>query len=429
MTEQERSLQKREEVGSFSLSFGEKIRTARKAADLSQTALGERLASAMDRSGPFSQSYISDLERKNLKIDPHIANALSAILETSVIDSPTTEGVFSGINPSRQRALFEERKDALGLPKEFPRLLPLRDEDLLTSFYVGKRREGMPEYILSQHGNVAVRMTRGHGVTTLARYVTELTRTATSESGLIPGGGLIPVYFGVDTIDKAQLDQNPRGLIETLIRDGILRRLREEGWSRLPNDMLDELKGKVQALSVPALIGLLMKMDYIDVRLHIDLSSRDYYNDFDKHAKTVATLQTGLNELRKELEEPLIYPTLTTVYFGDNRSLAVIENAIRTDGKQPFDEDISYPHYDYSDVIELLAIRYHPDITIARDIEFERNLADKRWIPNWKKEYTAVEAFTMVVPPILFNLITGSRPPLPLVETVRLLENRLISQT
>lgn len=414
-----------------------RIRNARRAAGLSQMTLGELLASEVDRPLPFSQPSMSQIERGTKGIDQSMVDALSTILESSErLPRGKAPRVPLPIKPKGRfqeypfwSGSFDEWKEMNKLPEEFPHLLPIKDEDLLTSVYVGGSHQGMPEYIVSAYGDVAVRMTRGHGITTLARYVNEITKKVAPESGLIFGYGLIPVYLGIDNVDRDQLEKGPRELLEQAIRNGISARLRENSWYPFSEDM-DELRNKAQSLDIPQLIDFLTKRG-IEVRLHLDLSSRDYYEDFDKHAKTVATLQAGLDNLRMALGEPVVLPPLTVIYFGDEKSLEAVMKAkvdqAKIAGNKAFDEIIDYPSYDSSDLIGILAKRYRPDVLLLRDREFTENLASQRWIPNKGKEYTPEEAMIMTIRQFVsmgfFNLMTG--PQKPLVETARLIEKEL----
>src|SRR3972149_885489 len=75
---------------------------------------------------------------------------------------------------------FVRWKKAVGLPDRFPELLPLDDEELdfAMKFYAGPNHEGKIDEILKRANAhlVFVEVSKGHGCTTLSRYVSKTLR-------------------------------------------------------------------------------------------------------------------------------------------------------------------------------------------------------------------------------------------------------------
>lgn len=141
---------------------------------------------------------------------------------------------------------FERWKRAVGLPPRFPMLAPLTDElDPTKKFYIGLLQQDLIVEILDRASSplVAVLVNKGHGCSTLARYIfNEISRNCVRHR-------LIPVHLSLEEIEAAlpTSDTNPDEparrqrsvrhnllpVIEETMRRGIVRSLVLHPWDRV----------------------------------------------------------------------------------------------------------------------------------------------------------------------------------------------------
>ncbi len=420
--------------------LGKKIREARKEARLSQGELGKRLALTMGRHLHFSQAAISDIERGVAPVSDETAKKLAEIL-----GKPLSYFLGNGLDHERlstrstSRYIFQQWKKAVGLPLDFPTLRPLADTelDLAQKFYAGFAHQARIEEILDRAAAplAVVLVNRGHGCTTLSRYVFQETRKTSIRTRLIP------IRL---TLDDMYTERQPLQALEKAMRRGIVERLIWQSWDRVldpgayaallgavgligvsfeehliqldaalrgtngsPN--WDEVKCLAPRLAAPidTLLADLSQLHSIQVSLQMDLSSSVAYKNPNTYEEMLAGVQKTLKQLherdsRKHI--PTFPAVLNELYFVSPQGYKTLNFTLQ----RPYtiiEDPIEYPSYRQVDMFAILSYHYPPQ--------------GQNGIPR-------SEVLASVVDPSLLDGLV--RPGMPLVESVRLFEERLLAQ-
>lgn len=450
--------------------LGERIRRARAEAGLSQAEFGRRLAESIGRRRPLSQAAISDMERGDAPVSIDLIPKIAAILEKglsyfSPAQAPTREAFNKLTNANYT---LEKWKEAAHLKTDFPQLRLLKDHELdeEQQLYLGEDHRRLVEEIQDRAGLVGgsdpliVQVSRGQGCTTLSRYVSTQMSRRFRQSRAIPirlelhrmggPGGVAAVAGYVEERIRSGIVEHLlslswlRGRAEYGRCQGLLRAMShmsesDDGehskhykvlsdqladaadfisatngnmtaanvWSRLLDEKLDHLRNSfVEYLSHLPLqnwFAELARHPIITISLQLDCSSELAYMDSVRYEALLAEATKVIHSFQERdakhhtSSRPLV---VNELYFMDRDAFEFIESMRPKTYANA--EIVEYPWYRAADVLGMLAHQYlEPDHQRPR-----------------------AETLMSLVDPKLFEGIVG--PRIPLVETVRLLERRLI---
>jgi transcriptional regulator with XRE-family HTH domain len=471
-------------------NVGTQIRDARKAMRWSQAELGKRMAQSIGRHLPFSQASVSDFERgaemptELLEKLPGVFDALPVPMTFASSEETPLDDV--SIDP-------ETWKRANNLRDEFPNLLPLSDDDLDPSrkLYLGLPHIEKINELLARSGGtepVFVRMSRGHGCSTLSRFIYRWVRRRAQARQRLP------IYLALDKLEERKLIAAPYQTVEETLRIGIAEGIAQVEWHPLIPEIalpqfsskppklteqewedskeetrgaylpvqrelkrfhevraalravvgrggahrisLKELEAAWPALSSP-LPELLVDLQalslgrILSVELIVDLSSRIAYAEPERYDRAISALQVAMTSIRRD-PNPVasaMKSGVSEIYVGHSQSFEALEFRWERSSMA-----VEYPWYHPHDVFGMLAYHYipasdepeeSPGDYVASSARDERELLAS--VPSIEPDQKRIKALaTKLGSEHLAGIVV---PEIPLVETGRRLKNRLFRST
>lgn len=461
--------------------LGEWIREVRIAAGLSQAELGRALSDAIGHQDSVthqdrvSEEDVARIEQGILSLPADLRVAIAEVLGEPVafLSSPNNIEDTRRHGTPNGNSDLETWKDNAGLPREFPWLGDLTDDDLAQNkkFYLGPAHKKAVAEILQRveersrpNANpLFVRVERGHGCTTLSRYLVR----ATAQGSDSLQDRIIPVHIGLDdltyTVDGSTLCESVRdtirhGIIQRLVssywltevskasvepadpstrntgatrwgrrEQARLKRLRtilataspsEDEWelvARLTDELAERAerrtstgRAKVSSLQLTTdleadgdgLTELVKSLPDSSVALHVDCSSELAYTNTHHHEKALVELAVSI---RKTCEHGLgnTEVDLSSKFYTIYFCDAGTYELIRKTSGSEQENTVRYPSYETRDILSILA--HHHLSTIPEGVRTER-------------------LTTCMRAELLEGIVT---PELPIAVSVLLLERRL----